>query len=75
MFADNLILLHWNLRKAGWLEKPEESFFYRTDESFKAFIEKGCARPSLSLIPNNKPELWMKPQLGVRVTTPVSKDE
>lgn len=75
MFGDNMVLLHWNLHKAGWLEKPEESIFYRTDEEFKAFLEKTCSKPSLSLIPNNKPELWLKPQLGVMESKPVSKDD
>ncbi len=31
MFGDNLMLLHWNLRKVVWLEQPEQFSFDRSD--------------------------------------------
>ena len=43
MFGDNLVLLHWNLRQAGWLEKPEQSSFYRSDADFRTFLEQNSA--------------------------------
>ena len=48
MFADNLILLHWNLRKVGWLQQPEETSFDRTDADFQTFIEQNSSMPSIS---------------------------
>ncbi|MFM9962155.1 MAG: hypothetical protein ACKV2Q_13120 [Planctomycetaceae bacterium] len=62
-FGDNLVLLHWNLRKAGWLERPEQSSFYRSDADFQTFIAQNSARPSISKT-NAKPETYLKPQLA-----------
>ena len=74
MFGDNLVLLHWQLRKAGWIENPNESSFYRSDADFKTFIEQNSARPSISKT-NAKPELFLSPQLRVIETKPVSVDK
>ncbi len=73
MFGDNLVLLHWNLRKAGWLEKPEQSSFYRSDADFQTFIEQNSALPSISKT-NAKPETYLKPQLGTGTNKPASVD-
>jgi hypothetical protein len=74
MFGDNLVLLHWQLRKAGWLDKPEQSSFYRSDDDFTAFIEKNSAQPSIAKT-NSKPEMFLKPQLGIGETKPASVDK
>ena len=39
MFGDNLIMLHYNMRKAGMLKEPEKSSFHRTDEAYKRFLD------------------------------------
>jgi hypothetical protein len=74
MFGDNLVLLHWNLRKAGWIDKPEQSSFYRNDADFTTFIEKNSAQPSIAKT-NSKPEVFLKPQLGNGETKPASVDK
>jgi len=38
MFGDNLVMLHYNMRKAGMLKHPEKSRFYRTDDEYKKFL-------------------------------------
>jgi hypothetical protein len=38
MFGDNLMMLHYNMRKAGMLPESEESSFYRTDEQYQQFL-------------------------------------
>ena len=63
MFGNNLVLLHWNLRQAGWLEKPEQSSFYRSDADFRTFLEQNSAQPSISKT-NAKPELFLKSPLS-----------
>ena len=63
MFGDNLVLLHWNLRQAGWLEKPEQSSFYRSDADFRTFLEQNSALPSISKT-IAKPEIYLKPPLS-----------
>lgn len=62
MIDDNLILLHWNLRKVGWLEQPDQSTFYRSDADFQTFIEPNSAVTSTSKT-NTKPEICLKLQL------------
>jgi hypothetical protein len=52
--GDNLVLLHWNLRKAGWLEQPHQSSF-NTDAGFQTIIGESIATPSISTT-NAKPE-------------------
>ena len=74
MFGDNLVLLHWNLRKAGWIDKPEQSSFYRNDADFTTFVEKNCAQPAIAKT-NAKPEIFLKPQLGNGETKPISVDK
>lgn len=74
MFGDNLVLLHWHLHKAGWLDKPEQSTFYRSDVDFKIFIEQNSARPSISKT-NAKPEIFLKPQLVNGPAKSVSVDQ
>lgn len=39
MFGENLIMLHYNMRKAGMLTDPERSAFYRSDEAYRKFLE------------------------------------
>ena len=67
MFADNLILLHWNLRKVGWLEQPEQSSIYCSDADFQTFFEQNNAMPLISM-PNAKREKYAKPQLSEATT-------
>lgn len=67
-------LLHWNLRKVGWLEKPEQSSFYCSDADIQTFIEQNSAALSISKI-NAKPEIYLKPQLGEGTTKPASVDQ
>jgi hypothetical protein len=38
MFGDNLVMLHYGLRKAGLARDPERSTFYRTDEQYERFL-------------------------------------
>ncbi len=39
-FGENLIMLHYNMRQAGMpLSKPENSFFYRSDEAYRKFLD------------------------------------
>ena len=54
MFGDNLVLLHWNLRKAGLLKDPEKSVFYRSDDDFLKFAEKTCN--TLAVSPTKAPK-------------------
>jgi len=74
MFGDNLVLLNWNMRQAGWLEKPETSAFYRSDADFKTFVEQHSASPSISTT-NAKPEIYLKPQLGTGPSAPAAVDK
>lgn len=39
LFGDNLIVLHWNLRKGNLLPDPESSMFHRADGDYRAFAE------------------------------------
>lgn len=43
MFGDNMVVFHYNLRKAGYLAQPETSFFYRSDTDFAAFLAQSNA--------------------------------
>ena len=63
MFGGNLVLLHCNLRQAGWLEKPDQSSFYRSDADFRTFLEQNSAQPSISKT-IAKPEIFLKSPLG-----------
>lgn len=70
MFGDNLILLHWNLRKANLLEAPQKSMFYRSDDEFRKFAERACG--SLAFSPGKEApkgvsavDEFMRPQLSV----------
>jgi hypothetical protein len=38
MFEANLVICHWNLRRAGLLDEPERSPLYRSDEAFEVFM-------------------------------------
>ncbi|PIU65402.1 MAG: hypothetical protein COS85_08930 [Armatimonadetes bacterium CG07_land_8_20_14_0_80_59_28] len=38
MLGDNLVMLHYNLRKADMLAEPEKSTFFRTDEQYVQFL-------------------------------------
>ncbi len=62
-FDDNVMLLHSNLLKVGWLERPEQSSFYRSDADFQTFIEQNCVLRSINKT-NAKPEIHLKPQLS-----------
>jgi len=64
MFGDNLVVLHWHMRKAGLLQAPEKSVFFRTDEAFKAFAEKNYRALSIRCV-WNKPEDMLAPKLGL----------
>jgi|UniRef100_UPI0037831C5A hypothetical protein len=74
MFGDNLVLLHWHLRKAGWLDRPEQSTFYRSDADFTIFIQKNSTSPSIATT-NSPPEVFLKPQLTPGETKPASVDK
>jgi hypothetical protein len=63
MFGDNLIMLHYNMRKAGMLKEPEKSSFYRTDEAYAKFLAD--TEFSLALYRND----------GKRYTGPIWKGE
>jgi hypothetical protein len=39
MFGDNMVVFHYHLRKAGFLEKPEKSFFFRSDAAYDRFMQ------------------------------------
>lgn len=71
MFGDNLIVLHWQLRQADWLENPKESTFYRSDEDYKKFLERSSASPSISRS-NPPPEFFLKPLLEKSTPDPAS---
>jgi len=73
MLGDNFVLLHWNLRKAGWLEQPEKSIFHRSDADFETFLEANSAKPGISKT-NAKPDFFLKPQLGEK-EKPLSVDK
>jgi len=38
MFGENLIILHWSLRKVGLIAETEKSTFYLSDEQFERFL-------------------------------------
>ncbi|MBI4027561.1 MAG: DUF4838 domain-containing protein [Verrucomicrobia bacterium] len=38
MFGDNLVMLNWNLRRAGLIKPDEKSPFFRTDEAYDRFL-------------------------------------
>jgi len=59
MFGDNLIVLHWNLRKAGALENPEKSVFYLSDADYQQFVAK---KHSILSLPFDEKRL-LEPQL------------
>lgn len=48
MFGDNLVMLHYNMRKVGMIEKPEASSLYRSDADYGKFIQEKVG--SLSVI-------------------------
>lgn len=73
MFGNNLVVLHWHMRKAGWLPEPEKSVFYRSDEAFKAFAEKNHRAASIRCV-WKKPEEMLVPKLG-EAATPVKRQE
>jgi hypothetical protein len=39
MLGDNLVMLHYNLRKAGMVERPEESIFFKEDKAYIKFLD------------------------------------
>jgi hypothetical protein len=39
MFGDNMVVFSYHLRKAGFLEKPERSFFFRSDADYDRFMQ------------------------------------
>ncbi|MDP7251182.1 MAG: DUF4838 domain-containing protein [Planctomycetota bacterium] len=39
MLGDNLVMLHYNLRKAEMVENAEDSVFFRDDESYLKFLD------------------------------------
>jgi hypothetical protein len=53
MFGDSMVRLHYRLRKAGLIEKPERSVFWRSDEDYAKLPRK-----SLALDAVDKP-LWV----------------
>lgn len=63
MFGDNLVMLHYNMRKADMLEEAEKSIFYRTDEQYGQFLKD--TKFSLSLYRDH----------GKRFTGPIWKGE
>ncbi|MBI3923274.1 MAG: DUF4838 domain-containing protein, partial [Armatimonadetes bacterium] len=63
VFGDNLIMLHYNMRKADMLKEPETSTFYRTDEQYAQFLKD--TEWSLSLYRDH----------GKRFTGPIWKGE
>jgi hypothetical protein len=73
MFGDNLVILHWHLRKAGWLKTPETSLFHRTDEDFRAFAQKNYLSPSVRCVWKT-PEEMLVPKLG-ETPVPVKRQE
>jgi hypothetical protein len=75
MFGDNMVLLHWNMRKAGWLDNPEKSIFYRSDDDFKKFAEEKHASPSICFSGPLSPEKLMTPALLDKSKKPVSKQD
>ena len=40
LFGANLVVFHYNLRKAGYLADPEKSAFYRSDKAFDEFMQQ-----------------------------------
>ena len=40
MMGDNLVMLHYNLRKANMLKDAEKSLFYRTDADYVQFLRQ-----------------------------------
>jgi len=74
MFGDNLVVLHWHMRKAGWMEAPEKSVFYRSDDAFKAFAEKNYMSLAIRCV-WRKPEEMLAPKLGVAAAAPPSRHD
>lgn len=73
MFGDNLILLHWNLRKAGWLQDPERSSFYRSDKDFRRFVIMNADQPSISrTYQETARDKFFTPQLTGTKAAPIS---
>ena len=73
MFGDNLILLHWNLRKAGWLQDPERSSFYRSDKDFRRFVIMNADQPSISrTYQETARDKFLTPQLTGTKAAPIS---
>lgn len=63
LFGENLIQLHWSMRKVELLDDPTKSTFYRTDEQYEQFLAD--TENSLGIYWNN----------GKRHVAPVWKGE
>lgn len=73
MFGDNLLLLHWNLRKAGWLDMPEQCSFSRPDADFQSFVAQKSDMTSNSKT-STKSKIYLKPHLSGGTTKLASMD-
>ncbi|PIU62885.1 MAG: hypothetical protein COS85_17255, partial [Armatimonadetes bacterium CG07_land_8_20_14_0_80_59_28] len=40
LFGSNMVVFHYNLRKAGYLTNPEKSVFYRSDKEYEEFLQQ-----------------------------------
>jgi hypothetical protein len=63
MFGESMVRLHYRLRKAGLIEDPERSVFYRSDEAYAKLPKK-----TLALDHADKP-LWV-PETPRRLVIP-----
>ncbi|MDF1744276.1 MAG: DUF4838 domain-containing protein [Gimesia sp.] len=55
MFGDNLIQLHFHMRQAALIKKPEQSTFYRSDKEFEKFMQAHATSLALSGGEKGKP--------------------
>jgi cellulose/xylan binding protein with CBM9 domain len=61
MFGQCLTVLHYNLRCAKLVDKPEQSVFYKSHDDYKAFIEAN--KDSLALGAHMKPYRGKEPRI------------
>lgn len=67
MIADNLKVLHWNLRQHDLLEDPQASGFYLTDDGFFNFLSANRGSLALHPMDGTKAPSYVKTKRNVTV--------
>ncbi|MBM3477073.1 MAG: DUF4838 domain-containing protein [Armatimonadetes bacterium] len=63
-FGDNLVMMHWSLRKAGMnVPDAEKSVFYRSDEAYQQFLT------------DTETSIWLYRDSGKRYVDPIWRGE